>query len=82
MTRLDLSRGSPLRTLLYAVGAGLALFGITQLVLPGSDAPARGTPYAILFNGLVQGALSAFTAIGIVLVYRTSRVINFAQAAL
>ncbi|MGH2758204.1 MAG: ABC transporter permease, partial [Actinomycetota bacterium] len=82
MTRLDLSRGSPLRTLLYAVGAGLVLFGTTQLVLPGSGAAARGTPYAILFNGLVQGALSAFTAIGIVLVYRTSRVINFAQAAL
>jgi branched-chain amino acid transport system permease protein len=81
-SRFDLSRGSPTRTLLYAVGAGVGLFLITQVVLPGTAAPARGTPYAILFNGLVQGALNAFTAIGIVLIYRTSRVINFAQAAL
>lgn len=78
---MNFSRGAPLRRLLIAVVAGVVVLGFTQLVLPGGSGPARGTPTAVLFNGLVNGAHSALTAIGIVLIYRTSRIINFSQAA-
>jgi branched-chain amino acid transport system permease protein len=37
---------------------------------------------AIMFQALVNGSLNAMIAIGLVLVYRSTRVINFAQAAL
>src|SRR5688500_6095616 len=37
---------------------------------------------AIVFQGLVQGTVASLTAVGIVLIYRTIRIINFAQAAL
>lgn len=43
---------------------------------------SAGTPAAILFAGLVVGMVNALTATGIVLVYRTTRVINFAQTAI
>lgn len=36
-------------------------------------------PYPILFVGLVLGSLSALVAMGLVLIYRANRVINFAQ---
>ncbi|MEY2470292.1 MAG: hypothetical protein QOF21_2990, partial [Actinomycetota bacterium] len=36
-------------------------------------------PPAILFQGIVLGSLSALVAIGLVLVYRANRIINFAQ---
>jgi len=39
-------------------------------------------PPAILFLGAVLGSLSALTAMGIVLIYRANRIINFAQGDL
>ncbi|MBW3588177.1 MAG: ABC transporter permease [Actinobacteria bacterium] len=63
-----------------ATGAFTALLMITQFVLPGTS--GRGTPGAILFSGLVQGLLQALVAAGIVLIYRSSNIINFAQSAL
>ena len=53
-----------------------------------AGAPARGRRSrpghagAILFRGLVFGLVNALTAAGIILVYRTLRVINFAQTAI
>ena len=38
-------------------------------------------PVALLFQGLCVGAVTALTAAGIVLIYRTQRFVNFAQAA-
>jgi len=58
----------------------IALF--TQVILPGAGGAGRGTPGAILFRGLVYGLVNALTAAGIILVYRTLRVINFAQTAI
>jgi branched-chain amino acid transport system permease protein len=40
----------------------------------------RGVPPGIVLRGVVFGSLYALTAIGIVLIYRANRVINFAQA--
>lgn len=39
-------------------------------------------PLAILFLGAVLGSLSALTAMGIVLIYRANRIVNFAQGDL
>jgi branched-chain amino acid transport system permease protein len=68
------------RAVVISLAAAAGLLVYTQLVLPGTGS-GRGTPGAILFNGLVYGLLNALTAAGLVLVYRTTRVINFAQTA-
>jgi branched-chain amino acid transport system permease protein len=64
-------------------GAAIVAMGLfTQLLLPGSGVGGRGTPAAILFQGVVYGLVNALTAAGIILVYRTLRVVNFAQTAI
>jgi ABC-type branched-subunit amino acid transport system ATPase component/ABC-type branched-subunit amino acid transport system permease subunit len=45
----------------------------------GPVAP-NGLPLGVLLLGVVLGALSGLTAMGLVLIYRASRVVNFAQA--
>ncbi|MGH8993423.1 MAG: ABC transporter permease subunit [Acidimicrobiia bacterium] len=62
--------------------AVFALLVFTQLLLPGSGPGGRGTPAAILFEGVVYGLVNALTAAGIILIYRTLRVVNFAQTAI
>ncbi len=66
------------------LGGAIAVAGlvVTQLVLPGQSGGGRGTPAATLFTGLVYGMVNALTATGIILIYRTTRVINFAQTAI
>jgi hypothetical protein len=43
---------------------------------------SRGLPPGIMLLGVVLGSLTALTAMGLVLVYRAARVINFAQVAI
>jgi branched-chain amino acid transport system permease protein len=58
-------------------GAGAA---VAVWVALGTDLVlARRTPLGIIVLGLVLGGLYALMAIGIVLVYRTNRIINFAH---
>ena len=53
-------------------GAGvLALLVFVQVLYPA--------PGAILFLGVVLGSLSALVAMGLVLIYRANRIVNFAQ---
>src|SRR5216683_6576278 len=40
----------------------------------------KGMPVGIVLLGLVTGALTAMTALGLVLIYRSTRIVNFAQA--
>src|SRR5881392_1411029 len=40
----------------------------------------HGAPPEIILNGVISGSLYALVAIGIVLIYRANKVINFAQA--
>jgi branched-chain amino acid transport system permease protein len=54
--------------------AACAFLGALQLVWP--------TPAGILVWGLVLSSLSALLALGLALIYRSHRVINFAQADL
>src|SRR5688500_4190368 len=78
------SSGMParLRTLLLGAAPIVVLLVITQFALPGRAGGGRGTPAAILFTGLIHGLLIALSAVGIVLLYRTLRVVNFAQGAM
>src|SRR4051794_17247871 len=41
---------------------------------------SRGAPQGIVARGVIYGSLDALVAIGIVLVYRANKVVNFAQA--
>src|SRR3712207_6839142 len=56
------------------VTTGVTLLAFTLIV--GVMYPAPG---AILFLGVVLGALSALVAMGLVLVYRANNIVNFAQ---
>jgi len=54
------------------IGVGvLAMLVFTQVLYPA--------PSAILFLGVVLGSLSALVAMGLVLIYRANRIVNFAQ---
>lgn len=64
-----------------AVAIGFVAVIVLCNLLPGSGG-RRGTPGAIIFQGAIFGLLSGLIAAGIILIYRTSRVINFAQAAI
>jgi len=76
-----LRKGSRVRTILVAAVATAVVLVFTQFVLPGAGG-GRGTPGSIVFFGGVTGLISALTAVGIVLIYRTNRIINFAQTAI
>ena len=56
------------------VGGGLVI----AFFLAGSLLP-NGMPLGIVLYGLVLGSLTGLTAMGLVLIYRSSRIINFAQ---
>src|SRR5947208_11815954 len=53
--------------------ATLLVWGIAGALLPS------GLPFGVILLGLVLGGLNALTAMGMVLIYRSSRIINFAQ---
>ena len=57
-------------------GAGVAALVLAFLVVVGVLYPAHPS---ILFLGLITGSLSALIAMGLVLVYRANRIVNFAQ---
>src|SRR4051794_41763816 len=49
----------------------LAFFVLVEIIYPA--------PTSILVLGLVNGSLSALIAVGLVLIYRANRIVNFAQ---
>lgn len=60
-----------------AIGVALLVgWPILNAVLPD------GMPLGIVLLGAVLGSLTGMTAIGLVLVYRATRIVNFAQASL
>lgn len=66
--------------ILSALGL-VVVFAVCQAI-PSANSSGRGTPFAILFPAVIYGLLNGLTAAGIVLVYRTTRVLNFAQTAI
>ena len=65
----------PLVSFLVAIGALLLIWVIAAALLP------RGLPPGVMLLGAETGALASLTAIGLVIIYRSARIINFAQAA-
>ncbi|HXA43658.1 MAG TPA: ATP-binding cassette domain-containing protein [Candidatus Solibacter sp.] len=57
-----------------AIAGLLAAWAVAGRLLP------NGLPFGVVLLGLVLGSLTAVSAIGLVLVYRASRVVNFAHA--
>ena len=81
--RLRLPEQRLARTAVVLLAAVAATLVLTQLVFPGPPGiDARGTPWGRMFEGTVEGLVVALTAAGIVLVYRTQRILNFAQSSL
>jgi branched-chain amino acid transport system permease protein len=59
-----------------ALAAAAVAWAVLARVLP------HGMPLGIVVLGAVLGSLTGLSAVGLVLVYRASRVVNFAQASL
>jgi ABC-type branched-subunit amino acid transport system ATPase component/ABC-type branched-subunit amino acid transport system permease subunit len=64
-----------------AIGVG-ALVGLVLAYVIANAVLPKGLPFGVLLQGLTLGALSSLVAMGLVLIYRSLRVVNFAQAAL
>ncbi len=69
------------RPVLYGGAAVLLTLALTQLVFPDNSG-GRGVPSAILFQGLIQGLIAGVLACALVLLFRTSRIINFGALSL
>lgn len=64
------------------IGTGAWIAGSLVLWAVLARVMDRGLPIGIIIRGVVFGSLIALLAIGIVLVYRANRIVNFAQAEL
>ncbi|MHB1446824.1 MAG: ABC transporter permease [Acidimicrobiales bacterium] len=62
--------------------AGLALCVLGGKGVAGAHLMASVVPNGIFLQGIVLGALNGLLAIGLVLIYRSNRIINFAQGTL
>jgi hypothetical protein len=59
--------------------AGGVVAAVIAWMALGSLLP-NGLPLGVIVLGIVLGSLEALTALGLVLIYRAARVVNFAQA--
>jgi ABC-type branched-subunit amino acid transport system ATPase component/branched-subunit amino acid ABC-type transport system permease component len=75
----------PWRRLAWVVGVGLAVWVLLTFVLPAivsTDRTSTGqwqTPFPVVARGLIAGSTYGLLAAGLVLVYRSNRIINFAH---
>lgn len=69
------------RAAIFATAAVVLTLVLTQFVFAGRGS-GRGTPAAILFQGLASGLVLALPACGVVLLFRALRIVNFAQTAI
>ena len=68
------TRGTAAAAALRSYGPAIAIVAVQQIFFPA--------PAGIVVRGLVVGGLTALIALGMALVYRANRIINFAQADL
>ncbi len=80
--------------LTYSYGRGVRRPGVTNVdptrvvalaaiaVIVGIQLIFYGLPFGLWLHGLVLGGLNAVMAVGMALIYRANRVVNFAQAEL
>lgn len=75
LSNLSLKNLSPKhKWILGTAGVLIAAWALAHSLLP------KGLPEGILVLGVVLGGLQAMTAMGLVLVFRAARIVNFAQA--
>src|SRR5581483_4115598 len=77
--RADRGAG-PMRPL-FRTSIPAAVLAVVVFVAAGRLAP-RGLPFGIVVLGLLVGSLNALVAIGLVLVYRAGKYVNFAQGGI
>ncbi len=77
---LDLA-DTKIRNAWIGFGLVMAYVGIYNLPLT-ADWIQENVPYAVLFIGVVQGTTTALLAMGLILIYRTNRFVNFSYAAM
>jgi branched-chain amino acid transport system permease protein len=63
-----------LTTTVWAVAAFFGLVGVLNATLP------KQVPFGLLLFGIVIGSINALIAVGLILIYRANRIINFALA--
>ena len=68
------TRGTTRAAVLRSYGPAIAIVAAQQILFPA--------PAGIVVRGLVVGGLTALLALGMALIYRANRIINFAQADL
>lgn len=81
MPSSPLALGARARTAAIAGAVAVVLLVYVQLVMPGTGG-GRGTPMAVLFNAVVIGGINGLVALSLILVYRTTRIVNFAATAI
>ena len=83
MTTEDTTERSDRRLALGRTGwvGALVVLGLLIFVLTGRFAP-RGLPFGVVLLGLLIGALNSLVALGLVLVYRAGKYVNFAQGGI
>lgn len=64
------------RRIALAVAVAIVTWLVANAVLPD------GAPLGIVLQGVVFGTITGLLAVGLVLIYRTNRIINFAYAAM
>mgnify|MGYP000450996620 CR=1 FL=1 len=69
------------RAAIFATAAVVLTLVLTQFVFAGRGS-AQGTPAAVLFQGFASGLVLALPACGVVLLFRSLRIVNFAQTTL
>ncbi len=75
----------PLTSVLESSPVFRVAFGLLALIFVGFGANLvlpGGLPLGIVFFGVVQGGLYSLSALGLVLLYRSQRIINFSQASI
>src|SRR5438128_11129967 len=87
MSRIAPRLSGTMRSRCSIVGIGAAAAGFAVVVFSGKVllpgfAHTTAVPNGLYLQGLVVGLLYALIAIGLVLIYRTNRIINFAQGEL
>jgi hypothetical protein len=73
-SRFDLDVMAPLRRLAPTVGPAAGVLVVQLVLFP--------MPAGVFLRGVIIGGLTALVALGMALIYRSNRILNFAQADL
>lgn len=83
MSAIDrlLPRSPALRQVLGCVAVAAAALFFSEFVLPGTGG-GRGVPASVLARSIILGFVTSVSTAAIIVVYRSIRIVNFAQVAL